>query len=38
MMVVLGGSVVKVLCGLREAEGLDWDRVYVFFVNERSGE
>jgi 6-phosphogluconolactonase len=37
-MAVPGGSVAKALRGLREAEGLDWDRVHVFFVNERPGE
>ena len=37
-MAVPGGSVAKALRGLHEAEGLDWDRVHVFFVNERPGE
>ena len=37
-MAIPGGSVAKALKGLAEAKDLDWEKVHVFFVNERPGE
>ena len=34
-LAVPGGSVAKALAGLKDAKGIDWEKVHVFFVNER---
>ena len=34
-MAIPGGSVAKALKGLADVEDIDWERVHVFFVNER---
>jgi len=37
-LAVPGGSVAKALKGLAAAEGVEWDKVHLFFVNERCPE
>jgi len=37
-LAIPGGSVAKALIGLRTAEGVEWDKVHLFFVNERCPE
>eukprot|EP00959_Pyramimonas_sp_CCMP1952_P266770 5577238-Pyramimonas_sp.AAC.1 len=32
---VAGGSLIKLLQGLRETEGIEWDKWHVFWVDER---
>ena len=34
-LAVPGGSVAKALAGLKDAKGIDWSKVHLFFVNER---
>ena len=37
-LAVPGGSVAKSLAGLKAVEGVDWTKVHLFFVNERTPE